>query len=94
MAGKKAGGLAIGINLGTTYSCVAVWRPSHNRRLLKPFIAGHLQSKSGGAAYQSSSTSSNSTHHQQRYFYTSTTTSTRAIGVTYLNLFSDGCCTV
>ena len=61
----------------------------------------------GRCCLPSSSTPSASTHrprrqqhcHQQRYccdivYYTFTATSTRSVRATYLDLFSDGCCTV
>ncbi|PNT77664.1 hypothetical protein BRADI_1g66540v3 [Brachypodium distachyon] len=38
----KGDGPAIGIDLGTTYSCVAVWRPSHNRVEVIPNDQGNL----------------------------------------------------
>ncbi|KAM0930829.1 hypothetical protein ACQ4PT_000730 [Festuca glaucescens] len=46
MAGTKGAGPAIGIDLGTTYSCVAVWRPSHNRVEVIPNDQGNLTTPS------------------------------------------------
>ncbi|KAF7004291.1 hypothetical protein CFC21_019519, partial [Triticum aestivum] len=39
-------GPAIGVDLGTTYSCVAVWRPSHNRVEVIPNDQGNLTTPS------------------------------------------------
>ncbi|XP_037489690.1 heat shock 70 kDa protein 18-like [Triticum dicoccoides] len=39
-------GPAIGVDLGTTYSCVAVWRPSHNRVEVVPNDQGNLTTPS------------------------------------------------
>ncbi|KAI4966134.1 hypothetical protein ZWY2020_046424 [Hordeum vulgare] len=39
-------GPAIGVGLGTTYSCVAVWRPSHNRVEVIPNDQGNLTTPS------------------------------------------------
>ncbi|KQK22314.2 hypothetical protein BRADI_1g66520v3 [Brachypodium distachyon] len=42
----KGEGPAIGIDLGTTYSCAAVWRPSHNRVEVIPNDQGNLTTPS------------------------------------------------
>jgi hypothetical protein len=39
-------GPAIGIDLGTTYSCVAMWRPVHNRVEVIPNDQGNLTTQS------------------------------------------------
>ncbi|XP_051181979.1 heat shock cognate 70 kDa protein [Lolium perenne] len=46
MSGAKGDGPAIGIDLGTTYSCAAVWRPSHNRVEVIPNDQGNLTTPS------------------------------------------------
>jgi hypothetical protein len=46
MSAAKGGGPSIGIDLGTTYSCAAVWRPSHNRVEVIPNDQGNLTTPS------------------------------------------------
>jgi hypothetical protein len=45
-ATKYDDGPAVGIDLGTTYSCVAVWRPAHNRVEVIPNDQGNLTTPS------------------------------------------------
>jgi hypothetical protein len=46
MVTMKGDGPAIGIDLGTTYSCVAVWRPMQNRVEVIPNDQGNLTTPS------------------------------------------------
>jgi L1 cell adhesion molecule like protein len=46
MVTTKGEGPAIGIDLGTTYSCVAVWRPMQNRVEVIPNDQGNLTTPS------------------------------------------------